>query len=751
MRSDALAPLLRRHLPPVLRGHPSAATLERYFARPAGRRVARHVAACGECQAWLRWRAAVTTAAQGMVAEAVRLDPGRATLAGALRRRAAGERVLLPFEPPPTAPRVPAAAAALARPRTRPPKHSAAPSRWAVGAVAAGVALAATFLARPQPTAGAGTVAGELTFAPGVPRLGEPLAVRYRPSAVLAGAPRLRLRATFHPDDDTRPWARPGVTAAWLTPGPDGDYRGRVVLPPGTAYARFAVEDSGAQTVDAHGRQPWDVVFADAAGRPRLPGTRSQAGAGSRAAWERTRAIALEATQSHPEHPSGWWARTQQDLDLVGSARADSVAAVARPLVARLDTALGRAGAREPWAMLDLASFAEFAGVPAVQQRWHARLLREAPRSVAAYSLRVQGLWGAKAPPAAQLDSLERWWAADGDSLSLFLGQTVGLALAAHDTGAARRWAARAVAADPVASVFVAQQLVRDPALAAAGVAYARAGVMRLAAGDAERPLDATAAAWDRARVRRARAALAVVGEGLLAAGRPGEAVAALARATVEDWNADAFRRLGEARLATADTAGALNAFAHAAADPSQGARLVNALAPRLGGRVRAPAWTRAVADARRTMHARVLGATVAESLPGDPRVGDAEGHRRRLSAVTGGRVAVVAMLSSHCGPALADLPAVAQLRTGLAGRPVTFVAVTGEAPGAAVERGLRARGLTGPLWYDLDGEATAVLDARGTPTYLVLDRAGTVRWRGHSIREASPVLDALLARGTGG
>jgi hypothetical protein len=240
------------------------------------------------------------------------------------------------------------------------------------------------------------------------------------------------------------------------------------------------------------------------------------------------------------------------------------------------------------------------------------------------------------------------------------------------------------------------------------------------------------------------------VGEALLTLGRPAEATAALTEAA-EGWDADTFRLLAEARLRTGDTTGALGAFASAAADPRLGWRLADSLQTRLGARVRGAQWAGAVAVARDTMHARVLASTVADPLPGDPHVGDARGRRRRLSALRGGRITVVAMEHSQCGWALGDLAAVAQLRAALSGRPVTFVALTRESPKGTAERDLRARGLTVPLWYDLDGEATAALDARGTPTYVVLDRDGLVRWRGHRIRDASPVLDALLAGGAGG
>lgn len=735
------APALLRRVPPALRGHPSTRALERHWACPAGGRVARHVRTCDACRAWLDWRGALRAAAGATAAATLPIDPAGTVLTGALRRRAAGERVhILPS----------------AEPVRRAAHAPGTPSRaWLVGAAAAGAALAATFLARPQPMADAGTVAGTLTLRPAVPRAGDTLTVRYEPSGLLAGAPRLRLRAAYHPDDDARPWSRPAVTAAWLAPGPDGAYVARVVLPAGTAYARFAVEDSAAGTVDAHGRQPWDVIMGDATGRPRIAGIRSQGMVSlfDRSQWERTRAIVVEATRLHPDHPSGWWLRTQQDAELAGSARADRVAAVARPLVARLDGALARERTRESWAMVDLAAFAEFVGAPTVSDRWRARLMAEAPQSVAAYSWHVTRLWQAKAAPAAQIDSLERWWRMSGDSVALFYTQAVGLALAAHDIAAARRWAARA-AADPATRLTLARMLLADPALAADALVYARSDLARAeatnSAADAERPLDLTAAAWARERARRARAALAVVGEGLLTLGRPSEAAAALARATADGWDADALRALGEARLALGDTAAALDGYARAAADPVVGPRVAGASLVRTVARdpARAAAWARAVAAARDTMHARVLGRTTAERLPGDPRVADAGGRRRPLSEIRAGRVAVVAMLSPYCGPALADLPALARLRANTgAAAPVAFIAVTQQAPGGPAAGAFRERGLTLPLWYDVDGQATAMLEARGTPTYLVLDPAGTVRWRGHSIREAAPVIDALTAR----
>jgi hypothetical protein len=750
-RRLAATPLAR-----LVAGHPTERALERFAAGDAHvtppptskerARIARHLVACAACRALVEWRRALTEAARALPA----LDRAHASpstlLDGALARRAAGERMLVPPSP--------AGAAEEAIGRTRALRRA--------GAAAAATALAAALLARADRSATAGTRGGELTLTPASPRAGDTVLVRYQPNAALAGAPRLRLRATLHPDDDTRPWSRPAVTLAWLAPRRDGIYEARVALPPTAAYVRLAVEDSAAATVDAPGGRPWDVVLADGAGRPRISGMRSQGIAATRAEWERSRAIVLAATRLHPAHPSGWWMRARQDVELAGSARADSVAASLRPRVAVLDSVLDAAASRgarpESWAMLDLAEFAEFAGAPAVAVRWRARLLADAPRSVAAYSRRVGALFAAPtsaAPPAADaqraaLDSLERWWAADRDSLAIFVGQALGTALALQDTAAARRWAHRAVAADSAWALNVAQQLAAAPGLAADALALARAAAPSTraphAASDAARPLHLDAAAWERARARAAAATRAVEGEALLALGRPRESVDALRRAAAVGWNASAYRTLGDALLTLGDTAAALAPLAAASADPLVGPRLRAGLATRLGARVQGAAWTRALAAARAEMHARVASELSAVVPGGDPTLRDRAGRRTTLSAAGAGRVTVVAVVGSGCGPALADLPALEQFRRGLRDRPAAVVAVTREPPDGGADARLRARGLEQPLWYDDRGQLTAWLDARGTPTYLVLDVQGRVRWRGHRVREAAPIVDALLA-----
>jgi hypothetical protein len=721
----------------TLRGrvlHPSPRRLEQFHQQAPGdrdERIARHVTGCRDCREWMRWRAALGDATTALRADSAQAPvPAPETpLARALERRAAGERVLLP----------PEQVGDDVRPRLR------RPPLWL--AAAACLVVAVVVASRTGRVAMAGDVEGSLALSPASPRAGDTIAVTYRPNAALAGAPRLRLRAVFHPGDDVKPWARPAVTAAWLARDGDGLYRGRFVLPRKAAYARFAVEDADGTKVDAHGHLPWDVIARDASGRPRMDGIRSQGIGAGPGEWERSRAIAVMATRLHPDHPSGWMMVTQQDLQLAGQSGAPGVLAAARTRVARLDGAMARQATHEPWAMLDLSALAGMTGDAAAAERWQSRLLAEAPRSRAGYSVRFTSLAGPAAGPRAPLDSLDAWWRIDPDSVMLFAGAALSTALRVGDTAAAARWAARVVADDSLAALPIARALVANAALAATGVSLARLAESRArTASDAARPLDADAGEWQRRRAADVRAALAVQGEGLLALGRAPEAVRALAAAAAAGWDGRAFRLLGDARLQSGDTAGALAAFSHAAADPIEGARLMQALPARLGAAVQGPAWAAAVAAARYTMHARVAGQTTVETVRGDPRLWDEAGTRRSLSQIAGGRVTVVALVSRRCGPSLQDLPNVERLYRALSARPVAFVAVTREEPGDSLRAFLRAGGYTIPVWHDREGEAAAMLSAHGTPAYLVLDGRGRVRWRGHRIADASPVVDALVA-----
>jgi hypothetical protein len=690
--------------------HPSEMALGRHHEQTDSARdrasVERHLAACAHCRRWLAWRRSLSATARAL--------GGQSAVAGAPVEHVAAT------------------------------EQRSGAARLVIG-LAAAAAIVATFIAMPaRHDAIAGAAEGSLEIAPSLPRSGDTISVSYRPNAALASAPVLALRAVFHPADDTKPWTRPTITVAWLMRDGRGVYHGRFVFPDSVVYARLAVEDSSGARVDARGGLAWEVLAHDSAGRVRMTAVRTRGLSVPPDEWERSRAIALEATRVLPDHPSGWLVATEQTLQLTPAAKRDSFLTSMRPVVARLDTVLARETTHEPWAMLDLATLAELAHEDSMAQRWRARLVHEAPRSRAAYSIRVTAIAPPRVAPAAQLDSLATWWRADPDSISLFAGMALSIALRSGDSAATVQWANRMSAGDAQTAAAVARALVESPKLAADGIRLST-GIAPLA--DRDRPLGITVTEWRRQQDRARRDIDGIIGEGLAAQGKWHDARTALEHATSAGWNGRAYKLLGDARLALGDTVGAIAAFADAAVDPVAGRSLATALSSRLGRRVADDRWRALTDSARHLMHARVLDATIATPLAGAPHLADSVGVRRALSDVSLGRLTFVAFVNRECGPSFQDLSSVERLSQAVRGLPVSFIVVTRESPNASLRAFMREQRLTFPVWHDVDGEMASALVAHSTPTYFVIDGSGIVRWRGHRAADASPIIDALLDR----
>jgi hypothetical protein len=265
---------------------------------------------------------------------------------------------------------------------------------------------------------------------------------------------------------------------------------------------------------------------------------------------------------------------------------------------------------------------------------------------------------------------------------------------------------------------------------------------------DSERPLDVTREEWQRRSNANIRVARALTGEGLLSLGRIAQAETALAHAVGEGWNARASRLLGLARLARGDTLSALSSFAFAAPDPIEGAaadktigklRLTNAQQQRLAAET---------VDARRAMHRYILEQTTRKAVRGTPRVWGEDGRSTTVASLSARRVTLYAMVFRECGPSLRDLPALGRLAKTMTGKPINFFAVTREGDNEALRLFWRENEQGVALFHDNENEFAMSLDAHSTPTYIILDSQGRVRWRGHRIAEASPILEALVATG---
>jgi hypothetical protein len=255
----------------------------------------------------------------------------------------------------------------------------------------------------------------------------------------------------------------------------------------------------------------------------------------------------------------------------------------------------------------------------------------------------------------------------------------------------------------------------------------ARRAVRALEQADPEqRPLTETAAEHRATRRRAAAWFLGELGRSLAAERRPAAARDTLDLALASTWDPALFRTVADARLALGDTAGASAAMARVAADPETAPAYADSARARLGGA--AAGWAAELARARRDLAAFVMSQAVSRPVRGRIRLADARGARVDVAA-RGPSPTLVVFWSRYCPSSLAQLDQANAMAGRLRERGVRVLAITSEAPSDGASAFLSARGYTLPVLYDVDRAAGRAFDNAYTPRYLVLDRAGRVRF----------------------
>lgn len=710
--------------------HPSALRLEQYADRELGAReqarLARHLESCSRCREHVSETRALAARARVMTVE-----PHSDDLLDRIQQRyLSGPAVLLPADAP-----------VVRRPRAS--LLQAAVLLLVVGATAVGLQLvgAANVIAV--------EAHGLLTIAPASPRRGdvvtltyrselfpksETLVVRWRPRFASTGRRTVRV--------DTYDMAK-------LVRRRDGAWEARVRLPDSVVYAALAVEQVGGAAVDNNGGKLWELLVASQDGRPEFAGLVQQMKDLEDRNWVASLATARRMTELYPDRTLSWmhyWAL--QDY-VRGARTTDSTRAVDVARLRLLDDTLS-AMQRVPADEMDgIFFFASLLGEQSIAAKWKQRLLAEAPRHPTAVEQRTSDLLRSTPGNAeALLDQLEQMPVTEGHLPTNYLQLGYSAAVQTGNPKRMTAWAERWASNQPWNATAVWEPLLDSAQTRGIAMAHLEQRMQSLGrAPEHEREVGRTAMEQRRVLLAETRRIQGALGRALVSSGRPTAALTMLDSAVTGVWRTDLFRAAAQARLQAGDTTGTVELLARIAVDPGISARQRDSVqreANSLGARDRWPMLTQAAVQLMRTitfesaLRFRVRPIAVSGANGKDTTL---QAHQEK------GKPTVVVFWSRHCGPALMATPAIAALSKRLSeSGEAKMVIVVDEPISAELTADIAKRGVIATVISDDRGEASQALAAPGTPTYVVLDRKGQLRFRHRDLTAIPRQLDALAA-----
>ena len=459
----------------------------------------------------------------------------------------------------------------------------------------------------------------------------------------------------------------------------------------------------------------------------------------------------------YPDSLPGWWLlRLQEDL-VPGLSGSDSLRAWHAENFARIHARHAR---RDLLPAEDIAAIVRYGWDVAdsvTNAFWGTRLALEAPDALETPPewnwTSAWSRWQEDRDSRAALEELEKHWPqAEGKRTGIAYSGLM-VAVDARDLAAADRWADRVQAdgRDDAWSdkLFVAGSMATLPGRSERGLRLAREALAELdvedLVGHPGRPLGRTVNEYAGLLARSRAEALTNYGELLAGAGLLDEVIDALEDAAAESGVSDLFRRLGELRLTRGDFMDAARAFAVVASDPGTSDAQANVLARRLGYSPDSPAWHQLRDSAYASfLLPRVLADTVRWTPP-PVHVSDAEGYRLSLTKMMEGKPAVLVFWARYCSPCVGEIPKLARLADALEARGVRVLSVsTDDRPGPEMDDWLKNRGVTYPVYYDLDREARNAFGVSAISVSFVLDSEGRVRFAHSHVAEIRRQLEAL-------
>lgn len=676
-----------------------------------------HVATCSKC-----WRQVSVLHELGKAGREMRHPaPPRDLLEDVLRARADGARVILPVaSPSPTRARrmLPAAAA-----------------------IAFMVGLAG--LATLTLTSEAGAGASELTVDPATPLPGERVMMTYRPGTELTGEEALRLRLNLRRFDAEPPRGTLGEPQeVLLQPDGEGRFVASFQLPVDFAFASMAVENLAGDRLDDRGGRLWELLAHATDSEPLPEALRQEFLVLQSRSWPDAREALHQLTLLYPEYPEGWSLLLTYEETARLPEEAAALHAVHREIYRRFQEQL----VPDEMPIVEVAAMARYAGAlgeRAAHDRWLARLeaLDPAHRMVVAY--RVAGFGTDDAGAAGYLEGL---WS-EGWRVPSVAREGYWSARASGDASAERLWALRGLPleGDHGVAQLMALSLVAHPDTRERGLAAVRDLLAHVEQEAwAERPLNATpeeARRDSRQLQARLRVGLATA---LLVSGAPGEALKEFDRAEdVGVWLTDLYRGRLEAKLAMGDSAGAMADFHRLAVDPIYSRASVDSLRYRMPA-MPAAELRRGQGAAEAELRTRILSdQDLHRALP-STELRTSTGQLRSLGSLVAGRPTVLLVWDRRVFGSEEDVSAVIQARNAIADGSGQLLWITPEPDSESLQAFKRSAGLNLPAYQDPGSELAAALGEWGSRGYFVIDRAGVIRARTHSLMEAVRHLEVL-------
>lgn len=600
---------------------------------------------------------------------------------------------------------------------------------------------------------------GELRFTPEAPAPGARVTVRYAPPAALAGEMELVLRGHYRTNsdemynqtynDDIR-----NERIAILKPASRGTFTAGFVLPDSAVYAAFVVEDLAGQRLDADGGRLFELIIHADDGKPLFHALMQRANDFADRNWITAYESNRRAVDLYPDSLDGWFRlRFHEDLAL-GATGSDSLASWHGENLARIQAAYAERDSLSWETMRGIRNYAESLGDSSVALFWAERIdqLPSNPYQKSAADTYMRW-WEYRDSEVALRAYDESWPKARGQDTQI-AELALRVAIDSGDIATVDRWTERTLE-EGRSPRFVANLLALVPERGDRAVELVRESLVPSEpelvdlASHSGRPLGRTVSEYARIRAEAQATTLVTYSGFLERAGRLEAAIDTLEDAGATLLSSDLFRRLGDMRLILGDSARAAADYAFVAADPRTTGAGADSLAALVGLDTEDSRWRSLV----QTSRTRLLGHASTDTVrwtPQPSRVSDAGGTRWSLEELVAGKPTVLVFWARSCGPCIVEIPEVARLRKQLEPEGILVISITvDDLPGPGMDEFIDARGVTYPVYYDLEREASIAFGVSAIPAHFVLDSEGNVRFAYSEINQV-PIQLATLRRADG-